>query len=336
MKKIRLDEAQIKQRADEIMAMSSAMHSPGMRLDANESVFFARQLEHIIAQEFDIEYPELPARRIIPITMEADPADETITYRQYDRVGLAKLIADYSDDLPLVDITGTEVTSQVRSIGSGYRFSLQEIRASAKTGRDLEGRRAETAREANLRLENKLFLFGDTVHNLAGFFNFTNVSVVSCPAIGTGASPLWVNKTPDQMLLDLNSLVNSIPDLTLGIEQPDTLLMPRPALEAAATRRIGRDSNKSVLEFFLGTNPYITVRENVESINELATAGSGGVGRMMAYRRSPLKVRGEIPQDFEQLPAQPKGLMWTVPTHQRIGGVIWHKPLSAAYMDGMV
>ncbi len=333
--KVRLDEAQIKVRADEYLRKSAQEHG-GQRLDEGESVFFARQLEHIIAQEFDIEYPELPARRIIPVTMEADPADETITYREYDRVGLAKIISDYSDDLPLVDITGKEITSKIRSLGVGYRFNLQEIRASAKTGRDLEGRRAETAREALLRQENKIALFGDATHGLASFLAFANVTVVTCPADGTGASALWVDKTADQMLRDLNRIVNSIPELTLGIEQPDTLIMPRAALHAAATRRIGRDSNKTVLEFFLGTNLYIKSIESVEAINELTTAGSGNVGRMMAYRRSPLKVRMEIPQDFEQLPAQPKGFQWTVPCHSRMGGVIWHKPLSAAYMDGMV
>jgi hypothetical protein len=40
-----------------------------------------------------------------------------------------------------------------------------------------------------------------------------------------------------------------------------------------------------------------------------------------------------IPQDFEQMPPQPKNLAFSVPTHGRIGGVTFHYPLAAAYMD---
>jgi hypothetical protein len=328
-----LDEAKVNQEAARLRAIGEQAGT--MRLDEGESVFFARQLEHIIAQEFDIEYAELRARQVIPITMEADPADETITYREYNRVGLAKMITDYSMDLPRVDITGAEVTSKIRSLGASYGYNLQEVRASAKTGRDLEGRRAEAAREAILRKENALLLLGDSNASLAGFLNFANVTVASIPADGTGASKKWSDKTPDQILRDLNAVVNSVAELTLGIEQPDTLLLPRAAYHVAATKRIGRDSNMTVLRFFVETNPYINSMAKVEVLNELQTAGANSTARMMAYRRDPLKVRGEIPQDFESLPAQVKGFEWLVPCHSRLGGVIWHRPLSAVYADGI-
>ena len=337
-KQIRLDEAKVQARAVALRAQAEAQ---GLRLDEGDSVFFARQLEHIIAQEFDIEYPELRGRVVIPITMEADPADLTITYREYDRVGMAKLISDYSQDLPRVDITGREITGKIRTIGASYGYNYDEVLASAKTGRDLEGRRAEMAREAILRKENILLLLGDSTHNLAGFLNFANVPTVSAAATGVGGSKKWSDKTADQMLADLNNLVNSIPEATYGIEQADTLLLPRACYHLAATKRIGRDSNMTVLKFFVETNPYITSMDQVEVLNEIATAGVGGTGtggtatRAMAYRRNPLKVRAEIPQDFTSLPAQVEGFEWKVPCRSRLAGVIWHKPMSAAYMDAI-
>lgn len=330
--KIRLDEEQVQKSAARLRNIAD---NAGIRLDEGESIFFARQLEHIIATEFDIEYPELRARQVIPITMEADPADQTITYREYDRSGIAKLIGDYSEDLPRVDITGKEITSKIRAIGASYGYNIDEIAASAKTGRDLEGRRAETAREAILRKENAVLLFGDATHGLVGFLNFANITVASIQADGVGASKAWSTKTPDQCLRDLNQVVNSIPELTFGIEQPDTMLLPRAAYHTIATKRIGRDSNATVLSFFLGTNPYIKNASQVEVLNELNTAGSGSVTRGMVYRRDPLKVRGEIPLDFESQPPQPKGFEWLIPARSKCGGVIWHKPLSAVYFDGI-
>lgn len=331
MKKPRLDEEQVQNYAASLRRIGG---DNGLRMDEGESVFFARQLEHIIAQEFDIEYPELRARQVIPITQEADPADKTITYREYDRMGVAKIIADYSQDLPRVDISGKEVTSTIRTIGASYGYNYDEVLASAKTGRDLEGRRAEMAREAILRKENSALLLGDTTFNLAGFLNFANVTTLSLAADGTGASKKWSDKTPDQCLRDLNAMVNSIPELTYGIEQPDTLLLPRAAYHVIATKRIGRDSTMTVLDFFVGSNPYIKSRDQVEVLNELNTAGAGSTARSMVYRRDPMKVRGEIPQDFTSLPAQVKGFEWLIPCRSRLGGCIWIKPLSAVYFDG--
>ena len=178
---IRLDEAKVQETAKRLRNIADGA---GLRLDEGESVFFARQLEHIIAQEFDIEYAELRAQAVIPITMEAGPADQTVTYREYDRVGLAKLISDYSQDLPRVDITGKEVTAKVRTIGAMYGYNYDEVLASAKTGRDLEGRRAEMAREAILRKENYLLLFGDATSGLSSFLQFANVSTYTPAAVG--------------------------------------------------------------------------------------------------------------------------------------------------------
>ena len=336
--KIRLDEEVVQRHAARLLRQAE---DAGIRMDEGESVFFARQLEHIIAQEFDIEYPELRARAVIPVTMEADPADHTITYREYDRVGFAKLITDYSLDLPRVDITGVEVTGKIRTLGDSYGYNIDEVAASAKTGRDLEGRRAEMAREALLRQENYILLNGDATHNLVGFMNFSSVPTFAVSTLGTGGSRAWTAKTPDQILADLNGHVNSIPELTYGIEQPDTLLLTRACYHRALTARIGRDSNMTVLKFFVGNNPYINSMEDVEVLNELETAGNYGGGsgnkstRAIAYRRDPLKLRAEIPLDFDSLPAQPKGFEWVIPCRSKLAGVIWHKPLSACYADGM-
>jgi hypothetical protein len=336
--KVRLDEEVVSRTAARLLAQAA---QAGIRMDEGESVFFARQLEHIIAQEFDIEYAELRARAVIPITQEADPADQTVTYREYDRSGLAKLITDYSQDLPRVDITGKEVTAKVRTLGASYGYNIDEVNASNKTGRDLEGRRAETAREAILRQENYILLYGDAAHGLAGFLNFTNVPTYSIPAVGTGASRAWTAKTPDMIIADLSGATNSIPELTYGIEQGDTMLLPRAAYHRAMTARIGRDSTQTAMKFFVGTNSYITSVEDVEILNELNTAGqiAGGSGntqtRGMVYRRDPLKVRAEIPQDFESLPAQARGFEWVIPCRSRLAGCIWHKPLSAVYFDGI-
>jgi len=78
------------------------------RLDTNESIFFARQLEYIKGKTYDIKRPQLNALKLIPVSTETPEGASTITYRQYDTVGMAKVIANYSNDLPRADVKGKE------------------------------------------------------------------------------------------------------------------------------------------------------------------------------------------------------------------------------------
>lgn len=59
---------------------------------------------------------------------------------------MARIIADYSDDLPNVGVNYREETGKVFSLGNFYEYSLMEIRASQATGKNLPTRLANAAR----------------------------------------------------------------------------------------------------------------------------------------------------------------------------------------------
>lgn len=301
-------------------------------LDANESIFFGRELEHIKAKTYDVKYPLLKATQLIPVSTEAGPGAEVITYEQYDQVGTAKIIASYADDLPRVDIKGKEFSAKVRSIGESYGYNLQEIRAAQMAGKPLTSRKAEAARRANDQTVNKIAWFGDAANGLVGFIGHPNVPVGIVPADGTGSSTLFVNKTPDQILRDMNNLCNGIITLTKGVESPDTLLMPLAQFTRISTTARSSTSDTTILEYFLKNSPSV---RTVEWVNELAGAGTNGTDIMVAYSRSPDRISLEIPQPFEQLPVQERGLEFVVPCHSRCGGVILYYPLSASVSEGI-
>lgn len=301
-------------------------------LDSGESVFFSRQLEHIKSEVFEQDYPELKARDLIPVSFEADPATENITYRMYDKVGMAKIIADMSDDLPRIDVKGREYSSVVRTLGAEFGYSVHELKASRKTGFPLDKRRAEDTREAALRKENQLAFEGDSNYGLVGFLNHPNATSVTVLADGTGSSKAWSTKTADQIIRDLNQIANTPIKVTKGIETPDTMIMPVDQYTLIASKKVGVDSDMTVLKFFQMTNPFI---KNVTWLNELEDIGGAGVDRCQVYRRSPNKLTMEIPQEWEMQPPQQRGLNFDVPGYSRFGGVIVYKPLSIAYADNI-
>lgn len=300
--------------------------------DSNESMFLLRQLDYIKQQTYDIKYAELKARKLIPVSSEADPGAENIFYRQYDQSGIAKIISNYADDLPDADVIGNEFSAKVKTLGSSYKYNIQEMRAAVYGNVPLEQRRANAARRAIAQKENTIAFFGDTNSGLVGMFNAPNVTSVTIPATGTGSSTLWINKTPDQILLDMNTVANTVVSVSLGVENPDTMLLPLSQFNYVASTARSQYSDKTIMNYFLENNPYI---KQIEWVNELATAGASGSARMYAYRRSPEVLTLEIPSDFEQLEMEIRNLVYKVPCIERIGGVLVYYPLALAYGDGI-
>lgn len=302
-----------------------------VNFDENESIFFARELEHVKARSYDKKYPDLKARSLFPLEFEANEGAETITYEQHDQVGMAKIISNYADDLPRADVKGKEFTARVRTIASSYGYNYDEVKKAAMTGKPLAQRKANAAKRAHMVLENKIAFFGDTTHNIQGFLSNPNLQEVSIAADGTGSAKTFASKTPDQILRDLHSMFTAIHSISKGQEVGDTLMLPLDQYNYIATTRV-TDTEKTILQFFLDSNPHC---QEVVWVNELKGAGAGATDRMVAYRRDPEALTMEIPSEFKQLPVQEKGLEYKVPTHHRFGGVIVYYPLSVSYADGI-
>ncbi len=299
------------------------------RLDEGESAFFNRELEHVIARLFEVDYPELLARSLIPVNGEAGPGAEVITYRQIDKVGMATLVADYADNIPRVDVLGTEFTSPVRGIASSFGYSIQEIRAAVQAGRSLRDMKARAAREADEQKLDSIASFGDANSNLSGFLNNTNVPTGTATNPGSGTD--WDSKTPAEIIVDMQQIVASVRTATNSIESPDTLLLPDSSfVHIAQTQMPGIP--ETILSFFLRTSPYIN---NIQPWYRLETAGAADSKRMVAYRRDPDKLELHIPQDYEVFAPEQDGLEFVSATHMRVGGVTIYKPMSMRYVDGI-
>jgi hypothetical protein len=303
-----------------------------VNLDAQGSVFFARELEHVKSKTYDVKYPELKQRAVLPVSFEAGPGAESITYRQYDMIGFAKIISNYAKDLPRADVSGAEFTSPIKSLGASFGYTVQEIRSAQMAGRPLEARRASSVRRAFLQTENEIAFFGNPDANLKGFLNHVNLNTYTVPNDGAMSGTTWASKTPDQILRDMSGITSAVIEQSKGVEVPDTLLLPLTSYNQIVDRPRSANSDTTIMKYFLDNNPHIN---NIMWLNELETAGAMGVKRMIAYKRSPDAVTLEIPQDFEQFSEQEQGLEFVVPCHQRIGGVILYYPLSTAFGDGI-
>lgn len=299
------------------------------RLDSGESIFFLRELETVKSRSYDVKYPMIKVRDVIPLSFEGDPADDIITYNQYDQFGMAAVVTDYATDFRNVEISGKQFSGNVRSLGAAYQYSIQEIRKAARTNKPLTTMKANAARRAILELERDIALWGDAEYGLQGWLTNGNLPDVTLP---TGA---WLdpNVDPADIVRDLNVLANSVIDTSKTVEVPNTMLMPVNYYTTLATLPRSDGSDYTVLRYFMENTPFI---QSVDWLAELAATNSGGNladDLAIVYDRNPEKMTLEIPQEFETFAPELRGMAYKVPVHQRCGGVIVPYPLAQATTD---
>lgn len=302
-------------------------------LDADTSVFFSRELEHIKAKSYDVQYQDLLARQLFPTDNSAGAYARSITYRTYDRVGMAKIISSYAKDLPRADIAGFETTSPVRVIGLSFAYNVDEVLASKQTGRSLEQRRANAVQRGTEETFDRIAFFGDTKSNLPGFLS--NPNIPSSAVVDPGAGTEWVNKTPDQILNDVNVLFGSIFTNTLQKERGNTLLLPTANWSLIASTPRSSTSDTTILQYLVMNSPYLSSESDIISVPDLTGAGTGGIDLMVAYDRNPDKLTMEIPLELQFLAPQEVGLEIQVPSWAKTGGVIVYYPLSIRFAEGI-
>lgn len=300
--------------------------------DSDNNLFFARELEHIIPEMFEIEHARINARAIFPIDRSAGPTAKIITYRQFTKVGASKIISDYANDIPLVQVHGEEFTGNVRTMAIAARWTVDEIEDARVTGRPLDRMQTDAAREAILRQENDISFNGDATHGLVGLFTDPNIPTATV-VNGAGGDPEWPEKTGPEMLTDMLTCVNQIPATTGDVEAPTRLLISTRRYNLVSGTFIDAGGiSVSVLKWFVENNNYV---KDVMPIREFEGVAAGGLDAMMAYTPDVRKIRMNITMELEQRPPQEVDLWVKVIYREKFGGLTVHKPLSLNICEGI-
>lgn len=309
------------------------------RLDAGESVFFLRQLESIDQAVYLKEYPALMARQVIPPEVGVPDWANVRTYRQYDRQGVAQLISDQSDDLPISDLTGAEFTSFIKKIGDGYRYSIDELKAAAAMDLPLDNERAMLARWNAERAVDQILANGTmplangnslTVPGVLGLLNQSGTTAFTAgtkalggTTWGTIAAP---NATGDEVAADLMGVCNNLFETTKQVWSKFRILVNPAQYDYASQKRLGSVSDTTALAFAKGNCPLI---ENVYPWWQIPA------GTMCAFAPEARVAAAVVNQEYTPLPPQVRGFGWVVPGSIKCGGVISRYPLAISYVTGL-
>jgi hypothetical protein len=303
-------------------------------LDASSSIFFRRELEFVKAKSYDVEYQDLMARQLFPVSSEAGAFAQIITWTQYDRVGMAQIISSYAKDLPRADITGDQISSPVRAIGLSFAYTVDEVITAEAVGKNLEQRRVNAVQRGSEETIDNIAWYGDAATGLPGFLTNSNIPTGAVTP-GAGGGTTWASKTPKEILFDVNNLFGTMYEVTRKKERADRLLLPILQWNYIMSTPRSDNSDTTIAQYLVANSPFLTSLDDIMAVPEMDGAGTGGADMMAIYTADPDKLTMEIPMELQFLPAQEIGLTFEVPAWAKTGGVIVYKPLSIRFAYGI-
>ena len=293
------------------------------------SVFLAQQLTHVRNQALEVKKAPLNAFQVFPVTTDIPKGADSAVQYIYDAVGIAKVIANYADDLPRVDVFATEQVVRVKDLGVSYGYSDKELANAAYARVNLSASKATKSRRAIDLKINQIAWKGDTANKITGFLNNPNISEYTL-ATGASGKTTFKSKTEAEILKDITEFLQTIADATNEVEQANTLLLAPNAYAHLATTRLA-DSDRTLLEFIRQVNPNLT---RIMKVGELKGASADGSDMMVAGYFDPDYIKLEIPERFDQKPAERRNLETVINCTASVAGVTVTIPMAFVKAKG--
>lgn len=225
------------------------------------------------------------------------------------------------------------------------KFTILELESAAKLGRPIDTQKIDALKLKHQMDTDEQVYVGDTSTGDAGMLNHTLVTNVSNLPNGAGGSPLWANKTPAEILADVNDLLYSGWAASGYAVMPSKVLLPPKQYGTISTQIISAGAgNISVLKYLIENN--IVVASGQGKVDFLpckwllgcgvgGTIGTAGtVDRMVAYTPEKKYVR------FPMVPLQRTAVQFVSIYHAmtyygRLGCVEIVYPETFVYRDGL-
>lgn len=313
--------------------------------DQQALAFVTAQAYKINQKIYETRYPDWDFGRLIYVDTSGPEWSPGILTYTSDMSGRANWQSGYAKDIPLADVNQDTQTKNFQLAAIGYQWNLEEVNTTMGfPGAGLPDRRARAARLAYMKFMHDLTLKGSPEKGMGGLINYGGVVATNAPADGTSGSTLWVNaagvgqKTPAQIVRDINIALQGISLATFEAELADTILLPVEAFNYISATPYSATTMETILSFVMRTNLYTmqTTRPlTIRTVRELGKGSAdGAAGRMVAYKNDGEYVKLHLPMPHRFLPVYQDGpLNFAVPGIFRTGGVELLTTVAMRYID---
>lgn len=238
--------------------------------------------------------------------------------------------------IPGVSINGEKVVLPLRVLAREVSYTSVELERSQLTGQPIDVQKIDAMNILYQMNTDQMVYIGSTDVGATGFLNDANVTA-STVANGVSGSPLWSQKTPDEILADVNAELAATWLTAAYAICPSKLLLPPTQFSYIASQKVSSAGNVSILKFLKENSIALQINGtelDIQPVKWLAGAGANGTNRMVVYTNDESRVR------FPMVPirretAYYQGIRYTAPYLWAFGQVEIVYPETIGYADGI-
>jgi hypothetical protein len=310
------------------------------RLDADDGLVFARQLEEIDPRRFEVLKKPLDMwKRLLPVKTFT-PGTDRITYRVRDFTGKAELNASANiTEMALADATADEAFNKVYAWNLGYYYTAQELRKAAVAGISLQTDKVMSVELGYKERIQEVMFTGFSQVGLEGLFNHTGVTNTQVSAPGTGTNRTWTTateKTPSEIVADITGMTAEIATDTRGLYGNSNMVIALPIAQFRylGDTRMESGTDTTIMSFIL-QNSQSNGIVRFEPIYEMTGIGTGSTDLCLAYPMDPTVVEAQIAENILWSPMEMKGRAFIFGSEMEYGGVVVRYPVAMTQRYGI-
>lgn len=315
-------------------AMPAGRYTPDFRRDADETIFFKRQLTWILPELLRVRRPPLNAERLIPSSSRANAFAKQTGYHMSDGFALPAPIKGKGSDVPRVGVSGSETLHPVVMYGLAAGWDIEEIGAAMELQVPLETRYLEEMTRGFAENRNSLAWYGDRDLGIEGMLSNPNIFLNTLQTSGGTDVTVDDNSTPDDIINALGTLIRKPQRDTTRAFAANQLWMCTAAYDHIAQTPRSAQSDRTILEFLQGTNPGVSFTD-VEELDLANTSLAFGAASelsddfIIAAQNTSLVMEQQVPMPMRMLDLRDDGAFaFLLPAAERVGSV--HVPYPRA------
>ena len=192
-----------------------------------------------------------------------------------------------ANGIPMVQANFDKGLFKTHIFSIGMRIMWVDMQREKLTGRSLESILRDGIRMAYDKHMDANVYVGIKRYGSTGLINNPEVTTANAASTGAGGSSKFKDKTPDQILQDINDAILAVWE-TAEYDRdavPNHIIMPYEQINYLATTKVTELAEKTILQFLLDNNVAKTNGSDlyIGGCSWCKGAGTGGNDRMVVY-----------------------------------------------------
>ena len=318
------------------------IHAPTLRrLAANDSYLFLMKelekvdetiLEPLTGTDWPRDMPVITGGGLIESVASID-----VTYASTGQED-DNIFYDAANDIPVIQADLSKSVARTFNFAEYMSFTVTEKEKMTQVGRD-----PETFLNKGIRLHcdkviDRNVYVGFRKVASSGLCN-NNTITRSSARTGAGGQTQWRNKTADEILNDINSILSSVWEANDCSSDglPNHILVPVEQYGMLVTRKVADDSERCILTYVLENN--IATRQGKQLIISpckwCTAIGTSYSDRMVAYMNQPDRICFNLTQPLRRMETEYAEMRIKIPYIAQFSEVRFLYPSTVRYMDGI-